>query len=66
MFYFPARYFLFRSEIAASKKVPKEVSVCNDYLEIDGIKYAFVNEKNLKICYKAIVIKAMWYQQKDK
>lgn len=41
MFYFPARYFLFRSEIAASKKVPKEVSVCNDYLEIDGIKYAF-------------------------
>lgn len=41
IFYFPVRRFLYRKEIAASKKVPKEVYVCNDHLEIDGIKYAF-------------------------
>lgn len=41
LFYLPVRFFLFRREIAASKKVPEEVYVCHDYIEIDGTKYAF-------------------------
>lgn len=41
IFYFPVRYFLFRKEIAASKKVPNKVYVCDEYIEMDGTKYEF-------------------------